>query len=35
MIGELDHVYYWTRDMGRALAFYTEIVGLPLVRREG
>jgi catechol 2,3-dioxygenase-like lactoylglutathione lyase family enzyme len=35
MIGTLDHVYYWTRDMDRALTFYTEVVGLPLVRREG
>jgi catechol 2,3-dioxygenase-like lactoylglutathione lyase family enzyme len=31
----VDHIYYWTRDMDRALAFYTEVVGLPLVRREG
>jgi catechol 2,3-dioxygenase-like lactoylglutathione lyase family enzyme len=35
MIGSLDHVYYWTRDMDRAVAFYTEVVGFPLVRREG
>jgi catechol 2,3-dioxygenase-like lactoylglutathione lyase family enzyme len=31
----VDHIYYWTRDMDRALAFYTGVVGLPLVRREG
>jgi catechol 2,3-dioxygenase-like lactoylglutathione lyase family enzyme len=31
----VDHIYYWTRDLGRALAFYTEVVGLPLLRREG
>ncbi|MDP9184859.1 MAG: VOC family protein [Actinomycetota bacterium] len=31
----VDHIYYWTRDMGRALTFYTEVVGLPLLRREG
>jgi catechol 2,3-dioxygenase-like lactoylglutathione lyase family enzyme len=31
----VDHIYYWTRDMDRALAFYTEVVGLPLVRRDG
>src|SRR3954463_7037381 len=31
----VDHVYYWTRDMGRALAFYTDVVGLALLRRDG
>jgi len=31
----VDHVYYWTRDMDRALAFYTEVVGLGLLRRDG
>jgi catechol 2,3-dioxygenase-like lactoylglutathione lyase family enzyme len=31
----VDHIYYWTRDMDRALAFYTEVVGFPLVRRDG
>ena len=31
----VDHVYYWTRDMERALAFYTDVVGLELLRREG
>src|SRR6187200_2818058 len=31
----VDHIYYWTRDLGRAVAFYTEVVGLPLVRRDG
>lgn len=31
----VDHVYYWTRDMGRALAFYTDVVGLELLRRDG
>jgi glyoxylase I family protein len=35
MIGAVDHVYYWTRDLDRALAFYTEVVGLELARREG
>jgi catechol 2,3-dioxygenase-like lactoylglutathione lyase family enzyme len=30
-----DHVYYWTRDLERAVAFYTDVVGLPLVRRSG
>ena len=31
----IDHIYYWTRDMDRALAFYSEVLGLPLVRRDG
>ena len=31
----VDHIYYWTRDLGRAVAFYTDVVGLPLVRRDG
>ena len=31
----LDHVYYWTRDMNRAVAFYREVVGLRLIRQEG
>jgi catechol 2,3-dioxygenase-like lactoylglutathione lyase family enzyme len=35
MIGSVDHVYYWTRDMDRAVAFYTDVVGMTLVRREG
>jgi predicted enzyme related to lactoylglutathione lyase len=35
MIGPVDHVYYWTRQMDRAVAFYTEVVGLTLVRRAG
>lgn len=32
-LGPVDHVYYWTRDLDAALAFYTEVVGLVLVRR--
>ncbi len=35
MIGPLDHVYYWVRDMDAAVAFYTDVLGLRLVRREG
>jgi catechol 2,3-dioxygenase-like lactoylglutathione lyase family enzyme len=31
----VDHIYYWTRDLDRAVGFYTEVIGLPLVRREG
>jgi catechol 2,3-dioxygenase-like lactoylglutathione lyase family enzyme len=35
VLGPLDHVYYWTRDMDRAVAFYRDVVGLSLVRRDG
>jgi catechol 2,3-dioxygenase-like lactoylglutathione lyase family enzyme len=31
----IDHVYYWTRDMDRAVAFYEGVLGLPLIRRTG
>jgi predicted enzyme related to lactoylglutathione lyase len=31
----LDHVYYWTRNMERAVAFYRDVVGLRLLRQEG
>lgn len=34
-LGPVDHVYYWTRDMDRAVAFYTEVLGLALVYRSG
>ena len=35
MIGEIDHVYYWVRDMDAAVAFYRDVLELPLVRRDG
>jgi catechol 2,3-dioxygenase-like lactoylglutathione lyase family enzyme len=35
VLGALDHVYYWTRDMDRAIDFYVNVVGLRLLRREG
>ena len=35
MIGAIDHVYYWTRDMDASVAFYRDVVGLMLVRRDG
>jgi CreA protein len=35
VIGALDHVYYWVRDMDAAVVFYAEVLGLPLIRREG
>jgi catechol 2,3-dioxygenase-like lactoylglutathione lyase family enzyme len=31
----IDHVYYWTRDMDRAVAFYETILSLPVSRRAG
>jgi catechol 2,3-dioxygenase-like lactoylglutathione lyase family enzyme len=31
----LDHVYYWTSDMDRGVTFYRDVLGLPLVRRDG
>ena len=31
----VDHVWFWIRDMDRAVAFYTEVVGLRLSRRDG
>jgi CreA protein len=34
-LGPLDHVYYWTTDMDRAVKFYEDVVGLRLVRRDG
>ena len=35
MIGPIDHTYYWTRDMDAAVTFYRDVVGWPLLRREG
>ena len=34
-VGALDHIYYWTADMEAAVAFYGDVVGLKLLRREG
>lgn len=31
----LDHVYYWTQDLDRAVKFYRDILGLELIRQEG
>jgi catechol 2,3-dioxygenase-like lactoylglutathione lyase family enzyme len=35
LVDGLDHVYYWTADMDRAVAFYRDGLGLSLLRREG
>ena len=34
-IGAIDHVYYWTHDMERAVAFYGTVLGLRISRRAG
>jgi predicted enzyme related to lactoylglutathione lyase len=31
----LDHVWFWVRDMDRAVAFYGESLGLPMRMRHG
>lgn len=31
----LDHVYYWTQDLDRAVKFYRDVLELELLRREG
>jgi catechol 2,3-dioxygenase-like lactoylglutathione lyase family enzyme len=33
--GLLDHVWFWTSDMDEAVRFYSQTLGLPLVRRFG
>lgn len=33
--GAIDHVWFWTTDMDRALAFYTETLGLRELQRVG
>jgi predicted enzyme related to lactoylglutathione lyase len=35
VVNALDHVYYWTGDMDRSVAFYTDVLGLHLSRRDG
>jgi catechol 2,3-dioxygenase len=35
LVNRLDHVYYWVADMDRAVAFYRDVLGLALVRRDG
>jgi predicted enzyme related to lactoylglutathione lyase len=31
----LDHVYFWTGDLDRAVAYYRDVLGLRLLRRQG
>ena len=31
----IDHVWFWVRDMDRAVAFYGEALGLPMRMRHG
>jgi len=35
VIGRVEQVWFWVSDMDRAVAFYTEALGLELVRRHG
>jgi predicted enzyme related to lactoylglutathione lyase len=35
LVTGIDHVYYWTSDMDRGVAFYADVLGLNLLRREG
>lgn len=35
MLGRIERVWFWVSDMDRALKFYTEVLGLPLVHRHG
>jgi lactoylglutathione lyase len=35
VVVSLDHVYYWVTDVDRGVAFYRDVLGLPLVRQDG
>ena len=35
IVDALDHVYYWTGDMDRSVAFYSDVLGLHHSRRDG
>jgi glyoxylase I family protein len=35
VIGRVEQVWFWVSDMDRAVAFYTEGLGLTAVRRHG
>jgi len=34
LLNRLDLVFYWVTDMDRAVAFYRDVLGLNLVRRD-
>jgi catechol 2,3-dioxygenase-like lactoylglutathione lyase family enzyme len=34
IVERLDLVFYWVTDMGRAVEFYRDVLGLSLVRRD-
>src|SRR5436853_6937830 len=35
IVGGLGLVFYWVADLDRAVAFYRDLLGLPLARRDG
>jgi predicted enzyme related to lactoylglutathione lyase len=35
IVNELDMVFYWVTDMDRAIAFYRDLLGLAVARRDG
>lgn len=35
IVDRLDLVFYWVADLGRAIGFYRDVLGLRLVRRDG
>jgi catechol 2,3-dioxygenase-like lactoylglutathione lyase family enzyme len=35
LVDGLDLVYYWVSDLGRAVEFYRDVLGLDLVRQDG
>lgn len=35
VVEALDLVFYWVSDLDRAVAFYRDVLGLSLVRRDG
>jgi predicted enzyme related to lactoylglutathione lyase len=35
IVNRLDLVFYWVTDMDRAVAFYENVLGLTLARRDG
>ena len=34
MVGRLDLVFYWVRDLDRSVAFYRDVLGLPVLKVE-